>query len=94
MQGQILCVKKVPFCKSGHKLSSCCIATAHTENIWQILLFVSSTQYIVAAIATHILLPIEFMVHCLIDTMKIQKLGHYYIMLFLLHICNRVNDVM
>ena len=26
------------------------------------------------AIATHILLPIGFMIHCLIDTMKIQKL--------------------
>ena len=47
-----------------------------------------------AAIATHILLPIGFMVHCLIDTMKIQKLGHYYIMLRLLHIYKSVNDVL
>ena len=81
---------KVHFCKSSHKLSSCCIATAHTDNIIMVnFIFVSSsTQYILAAIATHMLLPIGFVVHCLIDIMKIQKLGHYYIML-----C-RVNDVM
>ena len=79
MHGSNFVCEKVPFCKSGHKLSSCCIATAHTDNVWQILSFVSSsTQYIVAAIATHMLLLIGFMIHCLIDTMKIQKLGHYY----------------
>ena len=81
---------KVHFRKSGHKLSSCCIATAHTDNIIMVdLFFVSSSiQYILAAIATRMLLPIGFVVHCLFDIMKIQKLGHYYIML-----C-RINDVM